>query len=116
MARNIELLQLAVADVEDIYFFIGDNNITSADGFVDCLYEQLELVANHPDMAPKRTFATLGEIHALTLRPPYNSYLVFYRVLKDKIQVPRVMHGSRWGAVSKFFGDETIQDPKDPFL
>ena len=85
----------AETDLEDIWWYIAQNNLLDADKFLDRLQEKLVKLAEFPQMGTSRD----------ELRPSLRSfsvgnYLVFYFPLSDGIDIVRVLHGARdWEAI-----------------
>jgi toxin ParE1/3/4 len=80
----------AETDLEDIWWYIAQNNLLDADKFLDRLQEKLLKLAEFPQMGTSRD----------ELRPSLRSfsagnYLVFYFPLSDGIDIVRILHGAR---------------------
>ncbi len=80
----------AETDLEDIWWYIAQNNLLDADKFLDRLQEKLLKLAEFPQMSTSRD----------ALRPSLRSfsvgnYLVFYFPLGDGIDIVRILHGAR---------------------
>jgi toxin ParE1/3/4 len=80
----------AETDLEDIWWYIAQNNLLDADKFLDRLQEKLLKLAEFPQMGTSRD----------ALRPSLRSfsvgnYLVFYFLLGDGIDIVRILHGAR---------------------
>lgn len=81
---------LAFADLADIWVFIAEDSEQQADLFIDLLDTKLTLLATQPEMGRARPELALG------LRSfPIRRYVVFYRALRDGIEVVRVLHSAR---------------------
>ncbi len=77
-------------DQSDIWLSIAEDNIPAADGVQERLLEALAMLANHPEAGRSR--AELGrEIRAF----PVGSYVIFYRVSTDHLDLLRMIHGAR---------------------
>lgn len=85
----------AETDLEDIWWYIAQNNLLDADKFLDRLQEKLLKLAEFPQMGTSRD----------ELRPSLRSfstgnYLIFYFPLSDGIDIVRILHGARdWEAI-----------------
>ncbi|MEP0924824.1 type II toxin-antitoxin system RelE/ParE family toxin [Leptolyngbya sp. ST-U4] len=81
---------LAELDLLDIWDYIADDSLDRADEFLDRIEGKLETLALNPGMGRRREELLPG------LRSfPIANYVVFYREIKDGIDVIRVLHGSR---------------------
>ena len=88
---------LAFADLADIWAFIADDSEQQADLFLNLLEVKLALLATQPEMGRARPELAPG------LRSfPVKRYVVFYRPLRDGIEVLRVLHSARDVTPSKF--------------
>jgi toxin ParE1/3/4 len=80
----------AQADLDGIWLYIADHNISAADRFLDTLHERFVLLAGQPllgrarpELAPNLRSLSVG------------NYVIFYRPIDDGIEVARVLHGAR---------------------
>jgi toxin ParE1/3/4 len=80
----------AVIDLEDIWWYVAQNNLQDADRLLDRIQVKLMNLAEFPqmgmgqdDLKPSLRSFTVG------------NYLVFYFPLVDGIDVVRVLHGAR---------------------
>ncbi|WP_326538038.1 type II toxin-antitoxin system RelE/ParE family toxin [Pseudorhodoferax sp.] len=88
---------LAFADLADIWAFIADDSEQQADLFLDSMEDKLVLLATQPHMGRERPELAPG------LRSfPVKRYVVFYRALRDGIEVLRVLHSARDVTPGKF--------------
>lgn len=77
-------------DYGEIWDYIASQNLVAADRLIDRLDYTLTTLATSPQMGRKA--ADL----APNLRSfPVGNYLIFYRPIKDGIELIRVLHGSR---------------------
>jgi toxin ParE1/3/4 len=77
-------------DLEEIWWYVAQDNLQSADQLLDQIQEAFLALANFPQMGVGR-----DELRAGLRSQPVGSYLIFYLSLGDGIDVVRVMHGSR---------------------
>ena len=78
------------ADLDDIWLYIGSDNAAAADRFIDELVGKFQTLAAQPGIG--RTRDELGE----SLRSfPVGNYIIFYRAVRDGIEVVRVLSGFR---------------------
>jgi len=81
---------LAEVDILEIWDYIADDNVATADRWVDRLDEQFRVLASQPMMGRARDELAPG------LRSfPFGRYVVFYVPLDGGIDVVRVLHGAR---------------------
>jgi toxin ParE1/3/4 len=77
-------------DLVEIAFRIAGENPTAADRWLDLIDEKCQLLARMPELGQKRTDLA-PELRGL----PVGNYIIFYRPMKNGIQVIRVLHGAR---------------------
>lgn len=81
---------LAELDLLEIWDYIADDSLDRADGFLDRIEGKLQVLALNPGIGRRRE-ELLPELQSF----PVGNYVVFYREVKDGIDVIRVLHGSR---------------------
>jgi len=80
----------ALSDLDDIWLYIAQDSIFHADCFVDELRDLCEgKLALFPHMGGARGYLAEG-----VLAFPHGSYLIYYRVRQEMVEVIRLMHGS----------------------
>ncbi len=80
----------ATQDLEEIHDFIVEDSTSAALKLLDLFEEKFQMIAQSPEMGRKR------EELALALRSfPAGRYVIFYRCGQNRIEVIRVLHGSR---------------------
>lgn len=77
-------------DLDDIWWYIAQNNPNSADSFLDRIQENCESLANYPHMGMSR-----NELKAGLRSHSVGNYLIFYFPLDNGIDIIRVLHGSQ---------------------
>lgn len=88
--NQFRLTPTARRDLKAIKDFIAEKNLEAAFRFVDQVVEKCQTLAQFPEMG--RLWSDL----APPLRSfPVDSYLIFYRPLKDGIQIVRIVNGYR---------------------
>ena len=80
----------AEIDLDEIWWYIPQNNPENADNFLDFILEQCLFLAQSPYSGKKRD-ELLQDLRSF----PVRSYLIFYFPLENGIEIVRVMHGSR---------------------
>jgi toxin ParE1/3/4 len=81
---------LAELDLLEIWDYIADDSLDRADDFLDRIEEKLQALARNPGMGRRREELLPG-LQSF----PVGNYVVFYREIKDGIDVIRVLRGSR---------------------
>lgn len=80
----------AIQDLEEIHDFIAADNALAALKLLDLFEEKFQIIAQSPEMGRKR------EELAPKLRSfPAGKHVIFYRCGQKRIEVIRVLHGSR---------------------
>lgn len=88
---RVIITESAKSDLEEIADFIAINNPQRAISFIDELVERCESLADMP-----RAFPLVPRYeHYGYRRYPYRSYLIFYRLHPDLIEITHILHGSR---------------------
>ena len=77
-------------DLEEIWFFVAQDDPVAADRWLDTLEEKLGLIADNPLMG-----ATRPDIAPELRYYPVGHYLLLYRLVAGGIEVVRVVHGAR---------------------
>jgi toxin ParE1/3/4 len=80
----------AETDLDEIWWYIAQDNPDNADRFLDKIEERCQELAQFPHMGISR------EELMLTLRSlPLGNYLIFYLPIEDGIEVVRVLPAMR---------------------
>jgi toxin ParE1/3/4 len=83
-------LPRAKCDLVEIWDHIADDSEFRADAFIDTIDRKIQALAARPGMGRSRDELAEG------LRSfPVGRYVIFYRVMRDGIEIVRVLHGSR---------------------
>ena len=77
-------------DLVEIALHIAKENPAAADRWLDGFDEKCKALAHMPELGRKRPDLAPG-LRGL----PMGSYVIFYRLIPDGIQVVRVLHGAR---------------------
>lgn len=80
----------ARADIAEIWHFKAADSLAAANRWFDCIDAKIESLGEFPDSGTPRP--EMGE--GIRSVPSY-PYLIFYRVLPDRVEVLRVVHGAR---------------------
>ena len=87
---RIQRTPRADLDLEEIWFFIAQDDPAAADRWLDTLEERIALLADNPLMGPSRP-----DIARELRYHPVGNHLILYRVIRDGIEIVRVVHGAR---------------------
>ena len=85
MPQVLKLPQ-AETDLDDIWWYIAQDNAEAADRFLDKIAERCQTLALFPNMGIKRD-ELLPSLRSL----PIGKYIIFYMPIDDGIQVVRVL-------------------------
>ena len=80
----------AKGDLLEIWHHIAKDNLEAADRFLDTINEKCRLLAEGPEMGPRRSDLA-PDVRSFAVR----DYLIYYRPIQSGIEVLRVIHGSR---------------------
>ena len=87
---RIQRTPRADQDLEELWFFIAQDDPAAADRWLDTLEEKIGLLADNPLMGPARP-----DIARELRYHPVGSHLLLYRVIQGGIEIVRVLHGAR---------------------
>lgn len=80
----------AIQDLNDIYDYISNLSLDTASRFVDAFEQKCETLAKFPRMG--KSYEDLApQLRGI----PLDGYIILYRVIKDGIEVIRVVSGYR---------------------
>ncbi len=87
----------AQADIQEQAFRIADDNPEAARRFLAEVQRTLELLAGMPSMgaARPRLSPALRGLRMFTVGGSSENHLIFYRPIRDGIELVRVLHGMR---------------------
>jgi len=77
-------------DLDDIWWYIAQDNSAAADNFLDEIMEKCQALSQFPHMGISR-----DEIMPSLRSMPVGNYLIFYLPLDDGIELVRVLPGMR---------------------
>ncbi len=97
----------ASEDLLDTWSYIADDSEANADGFIDKIYETMELLTRQPGLGRHRDQLAPG-IQSF----PVDRYIIFYRVVPGAIEIVRVLHGAR-DIENIFEGQEWYSSPNE---
>ncbi len=87
---RIQRTPRADQDLEELWFFIAQDDPAAADRWIDTLEEKIRLLADNPLMGPARP-----DIARELRYHPVGNHLLLYRVIQGGIEIVRVVHGAR---------------------
>ena len=80
----------ARADLDDLWFYIAQDDPLAADKFIKHVVSRFTKLANWPQIGRRRS-----ELAANLRSFSVGRYVIFYRPLGNGIEVVRVLHGAR---------------------
>lgn len=80
----------ARADLTDIWLYISERSVAAADRVVEEIDRVCQVIANNPEIGRERPEVGAGLRSFVAM-----SWIVFYRIDGDTIQVVRIVHGAR---------------------
>lgn len=81
-------------DLQTAARFIQKDNPTAAYAFLEAAYDTFEFLVCNPGVGRQRSDLDFPQIRSWRVMG-FRRYLIFYRVLPDRIQIWRVLHGAR---------------------
>lgn len=88
--RKYRLSQQARHDIDAIWDYIAQDNPTAATQFLGKLADKLTILAHQP-----RAGRRCDELGHDILRFPIGTYIIFYRIVAQYLEVARILHGAR---------------------
>ena len=88
--------------------WIALDNPEAAERFLDTAFKGFEFLARHPEAGPKARLKhpELEGVRFWVLPPPFNRWLVFYRLEPDTVIILRVLHAAQdWRERAEEFFD-----------
>jgi plasmid stabilization system protein ParE len=87
--------------------WIRAGNPQAARRFLDAAFETFNRLAAFPESAPLARFKNrrLAGVRFCVMPPPFNRWLIFYRIARNEIEIIRVIYGTQnWrGNPESFF-------------
>jgi plasmid stabilization system protein ParE len=86
--------------------FIRADSDVAARAFLNTAFETFDLLGDFPEMGPRARLRSkkLRDLRFFVLPPPFNKWIVFYRVTDYGVGIARVLHGSmNWRQEPKRF-------------
>ena len=80
----------ARSDLDEIWFYIAQDNPDAADKFIRAPVSRFPKLAAMPELGRRRK-----ELASRLRSFPVGRYIIFYRPLENGIEIVRVLHGAR---------------------
>jgi toxin ParE1/3/4 len=88
--KQLRVTNEAKADLIDIWLYISQNSETAADTLINKITAKFDELLINPGIGRERI-----DIAPLVRSFPVSNYLIFYRLLNERIEILRVIHGAR---------------------
>jgi toxin ParE1/3/4 len=87
-------LQKALDDLDEIHFYIANDNPQAADKMVNKILDAIEGLETLPFIGSSVAdrIDVNGDYRMIVVKP----YLVFYRIINNHVTIYRVLHGRRY--------------------
>lgn len=96
MTRRLLIRPQAHADLREIAGQIAASNMHIALDFWDAIESTYRVLADHPHSGTRLEFNELPNLHIRrSVITRYRTYVAYYHVIEDGIEVIRLLHGSR---------------------
>ena len=100
--KRLRRLPAAIADVDDIWFYIAQENAAAAQRMIERIADATTRLPDFPASGSPRP-----DIHRVARSIPVGQYIVYYRIGAETIDVVRVIHAARdAGTVIESFNAE----------
>jgi toxin ParE1/3/4 len=80
----------ARSDLDEIWFYIAQDNVEMADRFIRALVSRFPKLAETPQLGRPRK-----ELSPHLRSFPFGHYVIFYRPMENGIEIARILHGAR---------------------
>jgi toxin ParE1/3/4 len=102
--RRAFLQRVAEEDVQQIVFYIAEDNLHAADAFRAAIEKARATLEDLPETGSPCDFDSheVADLRMLPV-PKFKNYLIFYRSTQEEVEILRVLHGAR--DVSSLFGE-----------
>ena len=90
---QVNLSQQAQNDLEHIFYYIADDSINNAAGFVLQLEKKvysLEIFPDRHPLIPENEFFSTNYRHLI-----YKKYRIIYRIVEKSVFILRIIHGAK---------------------
>ena len=93
MSRLARFLSKAVSDIDEIYYYIAQDNPLAAASFLDSLENTVLRIRDFPYMGVARYQPVFENLRFLTVSD-FPKYLVWYMVTEQYVEIVRILHSS----------------------
>jgi toxin ParE1/3/4 len=87
---QVRISPRARSDLIEIWTYIADDSVSNADAFIDKVDRTMRLLGSNSRAGRRREELAPG-----ILSFPLGRYVIFYRAMRDTIEIVRVLHGAR---------------------
>jgi toxin ParE1/3/4 len=87
---NLVVRPRALTDLAEIWAYIAEDSPERADAFADLLTTKLQALARRPGIGRLRP-ELAGDLRSF----PVGRYVIFYLAISRRVEIVRVLHGSR---------------------
>lgn len=96
MKRGVALRQAAREDLIESYLFIGLDSPDAAERFLQAAEESCDALADMPEIGHRwdSEDERLQDVRVWHVKG-FESWLIFYRVTEEQVDILRVIHGAR---------------------
>jgi len=94
MTLRWEESEFVFCDLQGIARYIRSRNPSAARRFLVATYDTFEFLAANPGMGRSRADLGFPDVRSWRVRG-FPRHLIFYRLVSDRVQVLRVLHGAR---------------------
>ncbi|MFB9273987.1 type II toxin-antitoxin system RelE/ParE family toxin [Cohnella cellulosilytica] len=92
---SIKYTPAAVDDLDEIFSYISENNLSAAEELLEQINRQIFSLAEFPDRGAVLSdddYPLIQRGYRFIVAPPY---LIFYRLVEDTVIIHRILHGRR---------------------
>lgn len=87
---EIKWLRLALKDLDEIYEYIAEDNITAASKTVNNIWNESIILKHHPESGREGRVPGTRELYIKNTH-----YIIPYRIKNSNVEILRVIHTSR---------------------
>ena len=89
---NIEYLETAIKDLEEIIIYASENGKTYVNELIDELDDKISILKQFPNMGKVyNNIQLINKYHVILI----NQYLIFYMINNKSIVIHRIIHNKR---------------------
>ena len=89
----------AEADIDEIWTYIAQRDFHAADRLSDRFVAKFEMLSRQPLIGE-----LVGHLSPGLRCVPVGNYVVYYEIVRDRVSISRVLHGSR--DITRFWGNQ----------